>query len=198
MDVKKIVSQSKFAQVGFVVNDIEKAKKQFALLFGCEIPPTCDCGTFDVTQTQIYGKPAPDAACVMAFFDMTPGVQLELIQPNEEPSVWRDYLNTYGEGIHHIAFQVDDADEVAKRLQEEMGATFEQEGNYGDGSGKYIYLLCEETLKCRLELLQSLISNQLVCFVPINECLLSIVVYVRSCAVSFLHKIFFLNVFMEL
>ena len=30
MDVKKIVSQSKFAQVGFVVNDIEKAKKQFA------------------------------------------------------------------------------------------------------------------------------------------------------------------------
>ena len=82
MDVKKIVSQSKFAQVGFVVNDIEKAKKQFALLFGCEIPPTCDCGTFDVTQTQIYGKPAPDAACVMAFFDMTPGVQLELIQPS--------------------------------------------------------------------------------------------------------------------
>ena len=53
MDVKKIVSQSKFAQVGFVVNDIEKAKKQFALLFGCEIPPTCDCGTFDVTQTQV-------------------------------------------------------------------------------------------------------------------------------------------------
>ena len=147
MDVKKIVSQSKFAQVGFVVNDIEKAKKQFALLFGCEIPPTCDCGTFDVTQTQIYGKPAPDAACVMAFFDMTPGVHLECNV--------MDYLNTYGEGIHHIAFQVDDADEVAKRLQEEMGATFEQEGNYGDGSGKYIYLLCEETLKCRLELLQS-------------------------------------------
>lgn len=64
-------------------------------------------------------------------------------------------MTSNGEGIHHIAFQVDDADEVAKRLQEEMGATFEQEGNYGDGSGKYIYLLCEETLKCRLELLQS-------------------------------------------
>ena len=108
-----------------------------------------------MTQTQVYGKPAPDAACVMAFLICPLSVQLELIQPNEEPSVWRDYLNTYGEGIHHIAFQVDDADEVAKRLQEEMGATFEQEGNYGDGSGKYIYLLCEETLKCRLELLQS-------------------------------------------
>lgn len=155
MDIKKIVSQSKFAQVGFVVNDIEKTKKQFALLFGCEVPPTCDCGTFDVTQTKIYGKLAPDAACVMAFFDMTPGVQLELIQPNEESSVWRDYLNKYGEGIHHIAFQVEDADEVARRLQDEMGAEFEQEGNYGDGSGKYIYLLCKDTLKCRLELLQS-------------------------------------------
>jgi len=31
MDVKKIVSQSKFAQVGFVVNDIEKAKKQLPM-----------------------------------------------------------------------------------------------------------------------------------------------------------------------
>lgn len=38
MDVKKIVSQSKFAQVGFVVNDIEKAKKQFALLFDVKYP----------------------------------------------------------------------------------------------------------------------------------------------------------------
>lgn len=31
MDVKKIVSQSKFAQVGFVVNDIEKSKKSSLL-----------------------------------------------------------------------------------------------------------------------------------------------------------------------
>lgn len=155
MDIKKIIDQSKFAQVGFVVSDIEKTKKMFSMLFGCQVPPTCDCGTFDITQTRIYGKPAPDAACVMAFIDLTPGVQLELIQPNDEPSVWRDHLNKYGEGIHHIAFQVDDADETARRLQEKMGAEFEQEGNYGDGSGKYIYLRLDDTLKCRLELLQS-------------------------------------------
>ncbi|MCI7181172.1 VOC family protein [Clostridium porci] len=155
MDIKKIVGQSKFAQVGFVVNDIEKTKKQFAILFGCEEPPTCDCGTFDITQTKIYDRPAPDAACVMAFFDMSPGVQLELIQPNEAPSVWRDHLNKYGEGIHHIAFQVENADETSRRLQEELGAEFEQEGNYGDGSGKYVYLQLKDNLKCRLELLQS-------------------------------------------
>lgn len=34
MDIKKIIGQSRFAQVGFVVNDIEKTKKQFAILFG--------------------------------------------------------------------------------------------------------------------------------------------------------------------
>lgn len=57
MDIKKIIGQSRFAQVGFVVNDIEKTKKQFAILFGCEVPPTCDCGTFDVTQTRIFDQP---------------------------------------------------------------------------------------------------------------------------------------------
>ena len=33
---------------------------------------------------------------------MGPGLQLELIQPNEAPSTWRNYLNEHGEGIHHI------------------------------------------------------------------------------------------------
>ncbi len=155
MELKKLLEQAKFAQVGFVVNDIEETKKKFALLFGCKVPPTNPCGEYSVTQTKIYGEPAPDASCVLAFFDLTPGVQLELIQPNEEPSVWRDYLNEYGEGIHHIAFNVENADETAKKLQEEFGAVLEQEGNYGDGSGKYIYLSLQDTIKCRLELLQS-------------------------------------------
>ena len=155
MDIKKILEHSNFAQVGFVVEDIEKAKKTYALLFGCAEPTTNLCGEFAVTQTRVYGELAPEADCKLAFFDLTPGVQLELIEPNEKPSVWRDHLNKYGEGIHHIAFKTDNADETARRLQQELGAVLEQEGNYGDGSGKYIYLLLQDTLKCRIELLQS-------------------------------------------
>ena len=155
MGLKEILKQAKFAQVGFVVNDIEETKRKYALLFDCLAPATQPCGEYEITQTKIFGQPAPEANSKLAFFDLTPGVQLELIEPNQAPSVWRDHLEKYGEGIHHIAFNVEDADAVIDALKKEFGAVVEQEGNYGDGSGRYIYLDAHKELKCRIELLES-------------------------------------------
>ncbi len=89
----------------------------------------------------------------MAFFDVGPGLQLELIQPNEEPSTWRDYLNEHGEGIHHIAFQIKDS-KAKVASAEAAGLKLVQRGVYGDGSGEYNYLEAPE-LKCIVELLES-------------------------------------------
>lgn len=155
MGLKAILEHAKFSQVGFVVHDIEATKKQYALLFDVAEPDTQPGGDYEITQTTVFGKPAPEAGCKLAFFDMTPGVQLELIEPNKTPSVWRDHLDKYGEGIHHIAFNVDDADPVIEQLKKEYGAVVEQVGNYGDGSGRYIYLSLHDKLKCRIELLES-------------------------------------------
>ncbi|MBQ6722306.1 MAG: VOC family protein, partial [Clostridia bacterium] len=98
-----------FAQVGFIVNDIEETKKKWAAFLGVEVPETQLCGDYAVMQTTFEGKPAPEANSLLAFFDVGPGLQLELIQPNEAPSTWRNFLNEHGEGMHHIAFQVRDS-----------------------------------------------------------------------------------------
>ncbi len=155
MSMSKILEHVRFSQVGFVVHDLETTKQVYAALFGVPVPPTVTGGEYEVTHCSIAGKPAPEAKCKMAFFDLRPGVQLELIEPNEAPSVWRDILNEKGEGIHHIAFNVDDTDAVVKVLQEEYGADVEQHGLYGDASGQYTYLNAEKKLKCRIELLES-------------------------------------------
>ena len=155
MSLKEILNHAKFSQVGFVVNDIEETKKKYALLFDEAEPATNGAGEFEIIQTKVFGELAPKASSKLAFFDLTPGVQLELIETNPEPSVWRDHLDKYGEGIHHIAFQVDNADEVIDRLKKEFDAVVEQEGNYADGSGRYIYLSLQKELKCRIELLES-------------------------------------------
>ncbi len=155
MGLKAILKNANFSQVGYVVNDIEETKKQYALLFDVIAPETQPCGDYEITQTTVFGQPAPEANCKLAFFELTPGVQLELIEPNHAPSVWRDHLDKYGEGIHHIAFNVDDADPVIDQLKKEYGAVVEQVGTYGDGSGRYIYLSLHDKLKCRIELLQS-------------------------------------------
>lgn len=149
-----ILEQCRFAQVGFIVRDIEEAKKRFAVLFGCEIPPTNLCGNYETAKTEYKGRPAPEAKSKLAFFDLVPGVQLELIEPNEEPSTWREYLEEHGEGMHHIAFQVKDMDHVIAECEKE-GMTLEQRGQYDDGSGQYAYLSGYKDFKCVIELLES-------------------------------------------
>lgn len=155
MGLKQILGQARFAQVGFVVRDIEETKKKYALLFDCAEPEANICGEYQMMQTRIAGEPAPDANCKLAFFDLTPGVQLELIEPNEYTSVWRDHLEMYGEGIHHIAFQVENTDAIVERLVKEFDGVVEQTGTYGDGSGRYVYLSLQKELKCRIELLEN-------------------------------------------
>ncbi|MBQ7372321.1 MAG: VOC family protein [Blautia sp.] len=152
--MKSILEGSRFAQVGFIVADIETARRRYAALLGCEIPPVCTGGEYEVTGTIYKGKPAPDAQSKLAFFDLVPGVQLELIEPNGAPSVWRDFLNTNGEGLHHIAFHVTGMEEVIKACEAE-GMTLVQYGKYGDASGHYAYLDGYKDHKCLIELLES-------------------------------------------
>ena len=148
-----IVGTHLFAQVGFIVKDVEASKRKWAAFLGVPVPDTQPVGDYAVTGTTYKGQPAPGASCLMAFFDVGPGLQLELIQPNEAPSTWRDFLNKHGEGMHHIAFQVkDSAQQVANA--EAAGLKLVQHGVYGDGSGEYNYLDAPD-LHCIVELLES-------------------------------------------
>jgi len=152
--IMSIIGTNTLTQVALVVNDIEKSKTRLAQFFGIEAPPTIGAGDFEITKTEVKGKPAPDARCKMAFFSVGNGVSLELIEPNETPSVWRDFLNERGEGIHHIAFGVKGMDDKIKAC-EEIGMELVQKGFYGDGSGCYSYLEGAEGLPFILELLES-------------------------------------------
>lgn len=148
-----VVGTNLVAQVGFIVKDIEETKVKWANFLGVEVPPTVPAGDYEITQTTYQGEPAPNAECVMAFFDVGPGMQIELIQPNESPSTWRDFLDKNGEGMHHLAFQVKDSKAVVENA-EKSGLKLVQRGLYGDASGEYNYLEAPE-LKCIVELLES-------------------------------------------
>ncbi len=151
--MKSVVGTNLVAQVGFIVKDVETTKRKWAEFLGVEVPPTQPIGDYAVTGTTFQGEPAPNASCQMAFFDVGPGLQLELIEPNEEPSTWRNFLEEKGEGIHHVAFQIKDSKAMVERA-EHAGLKLIQRGVYGDGSGEYNYLDAPD-LKCVVELLES-------------------------------------------
>jgi len=149
-----IIGTDKIMQVAIIVRDIETTKKKFADFFEIEPPPHFDGGKYEVTGAEYMGKPAPKANCFMCFFNIGEGLQLELIQPNGEPSTWQDFLDEKGEGLHHLAFGVKDMDSKIE-ICEKKGWKLAQRGKYGDASGQYAYLDSNKDLKFWLELLES-------------------------------------------
>ena len=150
------IGTTKLTQVALIVKDIEKTKTRLAEFFGVTVPPHFSGGDYEVTQTNYLGKPVPDADCFLAFFDVGDGVQLELIQPNGAASVWQDFLDEKGEGLHHIAFNVKGMESIIISC-EDFGMKFLQKGNYGDGSGCYSYLEGGEGMPLIMEFLESFV-----------------------------------------
>ena len=149
-----ILDTCTLAQVGFIVKDVETTKRTFAEFLGVPVPPTCDGGEFSVTGTTVYGQPAPEANCKMAFFDVGPHIQIELIEPNDKPSVWKEFLDTHGEGMH-LFFNETATTERKVLALENFGPKCIQRGKYGDGGGEYAYFDANEQLKCFVETLES-------------------------------------------
>jgi hypothetical protein len=59
-----------------------------------------------------------------------------------------------GEGVHHIAFNVNSMDEAIKNCKE-FGMTLEQRGEFAGGDGRYAYVDARKDLKIVLELLEN-------------------------------------------
>lgn len=147
------ISEKKIIQIGIIVRDLEAVKQQAARFLDVPVPPSVSSGEYAVTQTTYRGESASRAQCHMAFFDFE-GLQVEFIEPNDAPSVWRDHLERKGEGIHHIAFSVQGMDQAIRRC-EEWGMRLEQKGEYRRGNGRYAYLNALEQLGFFVELLES-------------------------------------------
>ncbi|WP_049823071.1 VOC family protein [Thermobaculum terrenum] len=135
-------------QVGMVVKDIEKAARRWAALLGSPMPEVIVTAPWEQAHTEYRGAPTP-ARAKLAFFHLGQ-VDLELIEPIDGPSTWQDHLQTHGESIHHVAFRVQDMEEVIAAL-EAKGLSLLQRGDYT--GGRYAYL---EDSGAIIELLEDL------------------------------------------
>jgi methylmalonyl-CoA/ethylmalonyl-CoA epimerase len=96
-------------QLGFVVRDIEKTCKHYEAVFGTgPFSPVIDV---DMDGALLRGTPVKTK--IKVAFVQSGGVQIELIQPVEGHNVYTEFLETKGEGIHHLGYQIDDI-EAAK------------------------------------------------------------------------------------
>ena len=148
---KGILGTKIVTQIGFVVNDIEKTSQAFADFLGVEKPQWSLTDTIDKTHGEFNSQPCP-ARAKLAFFHVGETLDIELIEPDETPSVWRNVLNEKGEGVHHIAFVVNGMKEKILAL-EGNGMKLLQRGEYT--GGRYAYIDCVDQLKTIVELLEN-------------------------------------------
>ena len=146
-------NDSTIIQIGFIVENLEETKHKVAKFLNVPVPQTVNSGEYAVTQTEYRGQPAPEAQCYMAFFYFG-NLQVEFIQPNDAPSAWREFLETKGEGMHHLAFK---AKGMKKDIQnfDDFGYPLLQKGEYRGGNGRYAFFDTIKDLKFFIELLES-------------------------------------------
>jgi methylmalonyl-CoA/ethylmalonyl-CoA epimerase len=91
--------------IGIFVHDIEKTSQAYADFFGIEKPQWIITDAVDKAQTEYRGKRS-EARAKQAFFEMR-SLEIELIEPDQNPSTWRELLDKNGEGPHYIAFEIE-------------------------------------------------------------------------------------------
>ncbi|MED3688097.1 VOC family protein [Peribacillus butanolivorans] len=146
-------------QLAFVVKDIESANVAFTKLLGIKKVEPFLTGDSTVSKVIFKGEPT-DSKSKLAFLN-TPTIQFELIEPDKNPGTMREFLDTVGEGIHHIAF---DVDSIQKRLpvMEKSGYPVLQTGEFTSSDGRYVYVDTLDDHKTLVELLESAEPRQTV------------------------------------
>jgi 4-hydroxyphenylpyruvate dioxygenase-like putative hemolysin len=81
------------------------------------------------------GKPVE--ASMVAAIAQSGNIQLELIQPLEGPSIWKEFLEQRGEGIHHVQSLVQDPGAALVAFRE-MGVDVLMSGRIGDNIFYYM------------------------------------------------------------
>lgn len=93
----------KIEHIGIAVNNIEEATKTYELLF----------------NKKAYKEEEVASEGVKTVFFETGESKIELLGATSSSSPIAKYLEKKGEGIHHIAFAVDDINKEIKRLETE-------------------------------------------------------------------------------
>jgi len=150
------LDKDRFCQIGLVVRDRDRTAALLGKLFKTEPFGYHEGAPLEETGMELRGRPE-SGNLRLAFLDLGK-IQLEIMEPFGGNSTWQEFLDTRGEGIHHIAFRVDDA-EVKIAEMENEGFQLVQKGDFGTGRYAYFENKEQEGLGFMLELLEMYDDN---------------------------------------
>jgi len=130
--MKNPVSLDGFIQICLVVADIEKAAKEWAKIFNIPAPEIMVDPARENPDLTYRGKPT-FYGIKMAVISVGSFV-IELIEPDENESTFREFLDKHGNGVHHLGFEVGDKRDAVVAELETMGNVMRTVGYYPGSS----------------------------------------------------------------
>jgi DNA-binding IclR family transcriptional regulator len=131
-------------QVGIVVKSMDVALPRYSELFGLDRWAIYTCSPETVPEMSFRGRPAA-FKMKLAFAGEAP--QIELIEPLEGPSVYHEWMEEHGDGIHHVGVRVPSIDGAVHAMAKAGHEPVQTGRGYGlDGDGGFAYFDMRETL----------------------------------------------------
>lgn len=84
----------------------------------------------------------------------TAGGRIELLRSTSQDSVIDRFIQRHGEGLHHIAVQVDDLDAAVERVKRTGGRLVDEKPQIGAEGYRYVFVHPKSTGGVLLELVQ--------------------------------------------
>ena len=131
---------NKIEHIGIAVKDIEASNNLFTKLFGT--PP--------------YKSEAVESENVITSFFKMGESKIELLQATTAESAIAKFIEKKGEGIHHIAFEVENIIEEMKRLKTEGFTPLSEEPKKGADNKLICFLHPKGTNGVLIELCQEI------------------------------------------
>ena len=128
----------KVEHIGIAVKDLSSANELFAKLFN---------------QSYYKSEEVESEGVITSFFKLNE-TKIELLQATHSDSAIAKFIDKKGEGIHHIAFEVDDIDAEIKRLRHEGFTLINEQAKDGADNKRICFLHPKTTHGVLIELCQ--------------------------------------------
>jgi catechol 2,3-dioxygenase-like lactoylglutathione lyase family enzyme len=140
------------SQIGILVRDVGEAVARYEALFGPQEWIRVDNGPHNLHGLHYKGEPA-DYSMRLALTGSDP--QLELQQPLEGPSIFAEWLERRGEGLHHVGVLVESLDDTIAAMAAAGYPCLQHGYGFGaDGSGGFAYFDTEAALGYLVEAIE--------------------------------------------
>jgi methylmalonyl-CoA/ethylmalonyl-CoA epimerase len=110
--------------IGIAVNNLEGSIKIYRDILGLNFK-----GTEEIQDQKV----------IVATF-LIAGVKVELVQPTHPDSSMRKFIDKRGEGMHHIAFKVDNIDESLKELNGKSVKLIDEKARIGADGARIAFI----------------------------------------------------------